>query len=156
MMAYSVMRLCQSVEPALPSDVKRSMFWNLIIDFVIGFVPILGDLADAAYKCNTKNAVLLEKELNKRADKRERQAGGIPTTRPIVVDEGIEMATTDGAPPRYTSTKKPKRPEEVYDPRHPSNGRVAGGRQEADLETEEIASEYPIHQSSRSHRNDVR
>lgn len=39
---------------------------NIVIDFVIGLVPFVGDLADAAYKCNTRNAVLLEKYLRER------------------------------------------------------------------------------------------
>ena len=39
---------------------------NIIIDFFIGLIPFAGDLADALYKCNTRNAVLLEKYLRER------------------------------------------------------------------------------------------
>ena len=151
-MAYSVMKTCQSVKPGLPSDVKSKMFWNLIVDFVIGFVPILGDLADAAYKCNTKNAILLETELNKRADKRDKQAGGVlGATRPDIVEEEFEMAPSEGAPPRYTSTKKSKS-------HHPSNGRASGDRQEASLGAGDIgaAPHVSSHEGREGYRNDLR
>ena len=42
------------------------MMFNLLIDFIIGLVPFLGDLADAVYKCNTRNAVILEKHLRQK------------------------------------------------------------------------------------------
>ena len=39
------------------------MTLNLGLDFALGFVPILGDIADAAFRCNTKNVSLLEAHL---------------------------------------------------------------------------------------------
>lgn len=42
---------------------------NIFIDFLVGLIPFLGDLADVFYKCNTKNAILLEKVLTARAIK---------------------------------------------------------------------------------------
>jgi hypothetical protein len=38
---------------------------NLAIDFIVGLVPFIGDLADAAVKCNGKNVRLLEEHLDK-------------------------------------------------------------------------------------------
>jgi len=65
-MAYMVFRKCCSVDGGLPSSVQTRMFLNIIIDFAVGLVPILGDLADAAFKCNTKNLRLLETTLDKK------------------------------------------------------------------------------------------
>lgn len=37
------------------------MIGNIIIDFVVGFIPFLGVIFDVAYKANTKNVRILEK-----------------------------------------------------------------------------------------------
>ncbi|KAH6667805.1 hypothetical protein B0J14DRAFT_658586 [Halenospora varia] len=39
------------------------MMFHLMIDFAIGLVPFIGDIADMAFRANTKNAVLLEEYL---------------------------------------------------------------------------------------------
>lgn len=39
------------------------MLGNVLIDTVIGTVPLVGDLFDAAWKANTRNLQLLEEEL---------------------------------------------------------------------------------------------
>lgn len=43
----------------------------MALDFAVGLVPILGDLADAAFKCNGKNVRLLEQHLDKRYKPKE-------------------------------------------------------------------------------------
>ncbi len=143
------------------------MIKNLVIDFVIGFVPLLGDLADAVYKCNTKNFVLLDKELRKRAEQRRRDAGRIPdqaagreaTQQYMEFGNYHEMEQRRESPPQYTSTKKPRRPEPAYDSRE-SQGRSGylGDHREVDLEAGEgIPSQQHLgHQSSRSYRPDGR
>lgn len=40
------------------------MVWNIILDTVIGAVPVLGTVVDATWKANAKNVALLEEELN--------------------------------------------------------------------------------------------
>jgi len=45
------------------------MYTNLIIDFGVGLIPLLGDFADAWFKCNTRNNILLERYLRERAAK---------------------------------------------------------------------------------------
>ncbi len=164
LLACMLIRTCCSVEPELPSAVRMTMWRNLVFDFVIGLVPFLGDIADAMYKCNTKNVILLEEELVKRAEKRRRDAGNPPI--PGVGADSIqdyeafdnehEMSAPSGPPPRYTSTKKPKRPEQAHAPQR-SDGRAGyfGGRNEVDLEAGGGAhsSQLPMHQSSQSHHN---
>jgi hypothetical protein len=36
------------------------MMFNLMADAGLGFVPLVGDLASAIYKSNTRNAIILE------------------------------------------------------------------------------------------------
>ncbi|EMC98290.1 hypothetical protein BAUCODRAFT_53150, partial [Baudoinia panamericana UAMH 10762] len=73
--AYMVFQKCCQVEGGLPSDVRIRMLINIVVDFVVGLVPILGDLADAALKCNTKNVRLLEVYLDKKY-KPSQEVGG--------------------------------------------------------------------------------
>jgi hypothetical protein len=47
------------------------MLGNLGVDFLIGSVPLFGDLADFAWKANRKNAHLLEAHLNQSSGKWE-------------------------------------------------------------------------------------
>jgi len=39
------------------------MGWNVILDALLGLVPAVGDLADAAHRANVKNLRLLERTL---------------------------------------------------------------------------------------------
>lgn len=43
------------------------MYLNVMADFAIGLVPLLGDIADALYKANSRNTWLLEDYLVKKA-----------------------------------------------------------------------------------------
>ena len=45
------------------------MLGNVGVDFVIGAIPLLGDLFDFVWKANRKNALLLEQHLTRQADK---------------------------------------------------------------------------------------
>jgi hypothetical protein len=45
-MAMMVYRSCTKVEGGLPADVKSKMMFNIVIDFAVGLVPFLGDIAD--------------------------------------------------------------------------------------------------------------
>jgi len=140
-LAYMVIRTCEQVKPPLPANVRSRMQLNLAIDFIIGLVPFIGDIADAIYKCNTRNAVLLENELRKRGEKRLKAANqqpGIDPSLPENYDYGSDedrMVAQNGPPPRYTSTKEPRRPDRTHDSRNNrSGGGWFGGRQETDLE----------------------
>jgi hypothetical protein len=65
-MAIMVLRTCQQVEGGLPAEVTSKMWFNIILDFGIGLVPLLGDIADAVFRANTRNAVVLEKYLRQK------------------------------------------------------------------------------------------
>ena len=41
------------------------MIWNIILEVVVGVVPILGDLFDFAWKANDRNIALLERQAHR-------------------------------------------------------------------------------------------
>lgn len=45
----------------ISSAVVGRMFFNIIIDIVIGAIPLLGDIFDVVWKANVKNARLLDR-----------------------------------------------------------------------------------------------
>ena len=45
---------------------RARMLLNLIIDWFIGIIPFIGDLADVAFKANIRNAKILRNALEKR------------------------------------------------------------------------------------------
>lgn len=114
LLALIVFRTCCQVEPPLTAATRTKMQMNIVIDFVLGLVPFLGDLADAAFKCNTKNVVLLEAELRERGQKRLRQSG-----QPIPVDPSLgdefdyqeedNLRQERGNPPQYASRQQSRR-----------------------------------------------
>lgn len=113
-----VVKNCEEVEGGLPKRLHTMMMINVIIDFIIGLVPFIGDLADAVYKCNTRNAVILEKHLREKGAKSVKsqprdgpQAGQQhPRVQEIQddVDHSLpeewdkqETGVVDNAPPMY-------------------------------------------------------
>ncbi len=51
------------------------MLGNVVADFLIGAVPVAGDLFDVAFKANRRNARLLEQHLNRRSNKAKYRFG---------------------------------------------------------------------------------
>lgn len=45
----------------LPPHVKRQMLWNTFIDWLIGLIPLVGDIFDIRWKANLRNVALLRK-----------------------------------------------------------------------------------------------
>ncbi|KKA20080.1 hypothetical protein T310_5909 [Rasamsonia emersonii CBS 393.64] len=91
-LAMMVVRDCQNIDGGLPPQLYSRMMFNIVLDFLIGLVPFVGDLADAIYKCNTRNAILLEKYLRDRAakpDKARQNNGQQNRQEPRPVDPSI-------------------------------------------------------------------
>lgn len=44
----------------MPAEKITKMISNVILDFIIGIVPIVGDLSDFVYKANTKNLKIIQ------------------------------------------------------------------------------------------------
>lgn len=114
LLALIVFRTCCQIEPPLSSSIKAKMQMNIVIDFLIGLVPFIGDLADAAYKVNTKNVILLEEELRQRGKKRLRKSGQPIPADPSLADEfdyqdEDRMRQEHGDPPQYSSRRESRR-----------------------------------------------
>jgi Domain of unknown function (DUF4112) len=60
---------------------RARMAWNVVIDFVGGAVPLVGDVFDVAWKANLKNLELIERDLE-----RQGRTTRAPTDRPMVID----------------------------------------------------------------------
>ncbi|KAG6005485.1 hypothetical protein E4U21_007879 [Claviceps maximensis] len=71
LMSLSVFRKCCKVDGGLPHSVKVRMMMNVALDFVIGLVPG----AEAVYRGNTRNALLLEDYLREKAEQNLRDGG---------------------------------------------------------------------------------
>lgn len=52
----------------LPWHVKTTMIWNLFIDWLIGLIPLLGDVFDVGWKANQKNVALIKKYIDRSDD----------------------------------------------------------------------------------------
>lgn len=55
----------RAVQHGVPHHIKLNMLFNIFIDWLIGLIPLLGDLFDVKWKANTKNVALLRKHLEK-------------------------------------------------------------------------------------------
>ncbi|KAL8830610.1 MAG: hypothetical protein Q9191_001335 [Dirinaria sp. TL-2023a] len=138
-MAMMVMKTALKVSPGKDRDkLKSTMVMNIMIDFAIGLVPFLGDIADTFFRCNTRNAVALEKMLNKRVKAAAKRAGANGESGRI---QEVSSDDEDG-PPAYEADDRPK-PESGGSkvtvppkgkPHVRGGGGWFGGQQEADLE----------------------
>jgi hypothetical protein len=50
----------------VPAIVQMRMLLNLLIDTLLGLVPIIGDYLDVLYKANAKNAALVQRAVENR------------------------------------------------------------------------------------------
>jgi len=106
-LAMMVVRTCNQIDGELPKSLRVQMMWNVALDFVIGLVPFLGDVADALYKCNTRNAVLLEKHLRKKGTENLKSMGRAPSRDDPSLGEVFDQSEADlnefhgGPPPQY-------------------------------------------------------
>ena len=58
---YTALILVEGLRLRVPAVVQIRMVLNAAIDMGIGLVPILGDMADIAWKANLRNLALLER-----------------------------------------------------------------------------------------------
>lgn len=54
----------QSAQMGIPKEVVWQMVINVLLDSLIGLVPVLGDLLDFSWKANTRNMTLLDQNLS--------------------------------------------------------------------------------------------
>lgn len=131
-LALLLARKTRKLEGGIDTNLLIRMMINIAVDFLIGLVPFIGDLADAAFKANTRNLRLLEEHLdnkykpsNLRVDERD-LAGVDKEKRKSNRKSGIYMyndpppatawddsdyddeSYTAPPPPRDDVTQKPK------------------------------------------------
>lgn len=153
-LALMVVHTCDKIDGGLPSRLRMMMLMNIVIDFFIGLVPFIGDVADAVYKCNTRNAVLLEKHLREKGakalSKQERRQNTADMSLPDEFDRYDD--DTSGEPsshkgqPHSRNTDGPAKPQAARHPKKSrSQGRWFGGRAqpEDDLESGVIDNSRP-------------
>lgn len=129
-LALMVVQSCRNIDGGLPFSLWMMMMMNIAFDFVIGLVPFVGDLADALYKCNTRNAILLEKHLR---EKGARALAGKQQQRPVDPSLPEELAKYDEDNEAHGG---PSRPPPARVPRENRSGTGWFGKQrEPDLET---------------------
>ncbi|KAK3711985.1 hypothetical protein LTR37_009297 [Vermiconidia calcicola] len=81
LMSLMLFKKCCSVEGGLSQSTKMKMLSSIVLDFVVGLIPFFGDIADAAYKCNTRILRELEVDLDRKyapdARSDERRLAGV-------------------------------------------------------------------------------
>ena len=153
-----VIETAKQVEGGLPGSVVSQMYINAFIDFAIGFIPFLGDIADALYKCNTRNAILLEKELRKRGKARLKgqQVQEIDSSLPEHFDrEEEELNRRNGGPPPTYDQNDHSDQGPTLPPRNQTQSGLgrgwfggSGRQREPDLEMAQAAPSQPPRQKS--------
>ncbi|CAN8098993.1 unnamed protein product [Discula destructiva] len=93
---FFVYRKAAQIEGGLPPALQSRMLLNIVIDFGVGLVPFLGDIADALFKANSRNAWLLEEYLVKKAQTEQAGAMQDPGKAEVVLDRPSPAKTRDG------------------------------------------------------------
>jgi hypothetical protein len=60
----SIPVLMEASRVGAPRELRRRMIRNMLIEAIVGIVPILGDAFDVYWKANTRNTALLRKWIN--------------------------------------------------------------------------------------------
>lgn len=63
--AIGVYTLARLRNAGLPVTLLGRMAGNLAVDWLVGLVPVLGDLFDVAFKAHRRNAALLRRHLER-------------------------------------------------------------------------------------------
>jgi len=123
-LSVAVLGTCMKVEKGLSLPVLFMMCLNIFLDWAVGMVPFLGDLADAFFRANARNYDILEKQLAERSIKKgidpwpqatammarmnpqEREKAQVKTQPALQTNmnqPGSYSADNHGAPPQYES-----------------------------------------------------
>ena len=64
-LAVSIYMLAQARKIGAPGPLMAAMIGNVALDFLIGEIPVVGDVFDFAFKAHVRNMSLLEKWLSR-------------------------------------------------------------------------------------------
>lgn len=73
----------EAVRLGVRKRVLAKMVWNIVVDAAVGSIPLVGDIFDFAFKSNTKNVAMLERELESEAASRPRNKNQWGTMPPV-------------------------------------------------------------------------
>ena len=73
-LAMTIVIAARSVSGGLDRRTSAQMTRNATIDFIIGFIPVIGAIGDGFYKANTRNAEVFEQVLKERVEKAKEEA----------------------------------------------------------------------------------
>lgn len=93
---FLVLRKASQIEGGLPAALYSRMMINIMLDFAIGLVPFLGDIADAWFKANTRNVWLLEDYLVTQAELRRTGAINNPAAAAAQLGENLPADVAKG------------------------------------------------------------
>ncbi|KAK3816361.1 MAG: hypothetical protein J3Q66DRAFT_342308 [Benniella sp.] len=99
---------CKDPEIEIPSSVIHKMYFNVIIDFSLGFIPILGDVGDFMFKCNDRNLALFEDALKNRVKDRPLPPPPVPEMKGSALQSIV--GTLKGKLPAMPGASKSKGP----------------------------------------------
>ena len=57
-LSLSIVGMAKSMH--VPRTLRMKMLWNIALDFLLGVIPFIGDIADLFYKSNLKNVRIME------------------------------------------------------------------------------------------------
>lgn len=69
--SLSIYLIARKIDDGLPLDLQLLFFINILIDFALLLIPIVGDLVEIGYKANLRNFLLLDKHLAKVGQKNQ-------------------------------------------------------------------------------------
>jgi hypothetical protein len=100
LLAYWIIHKADQIKGGLPAGIKSRMYLNVAADFAIGLVPLLGDIADALYKANSRNTWLLEDYLVKKAAAEQNPQSALASDP--------EQGIPEPRPPKSSAPHKPQ------------------------------------------------
>jgi hypothetical protein len=125
LLSLMVVQTAKKVDGGLPSALLMRMYLLVLIDFVVGFVPFLGDIGDAIFKANARNAVYLEEHLRQKGKKNLR-ASGVPAPEVDPSDPNeFDRYQSASSPPSYTATQPGSHGNMTQGSHHPQSSGVA-------------------------------
>ncbi|KAK7753519.1 hypothetical protein SLS62_004594 [Diatrype stigma] len=110
LLSLMVIQTAKQVEGGLPFSLKIKMYIMALIDFVLGFIPFIGDAADAVFKANNRNTVAFEQHLREKGKKNLRKSGlPVPDLDPSNPDDydRIDASARPGYSSRQPSREEP-------------------------------------------------
>ncbi|KAG0168804.1 hypothetical protein DFQ28_009629 [Apophysomyces sp. BC1034] len=108
-LGLQVVRLASRAD--IPKSLVLQMLGNVVADFLLGLTPVAGDILDALFKCNWRNAMLLEEYLMLRRRDEIRAEKGL-IQRGLDEEGGSSSApATHNSPARVTIQMDPPQEE---------------------------------------------